>query len=399
MAGEGRNSKILDRANAWFAYSQEKRRDIHRHPELGYREVRTAGIVASELNSIGYEVATGIAETGVVATLSQGDGPVVMLRFDMDALPIQEETGVPYASINPQVMHACGHDGHVAIGLTVAKMLLELQDEWRGGTVRLVFQPAEEGLGGAERMIAEGLLENPAPDCALSVHLWNERPVGWAAIHPGPLMAGGDIFTVVLRGVGGHGALPQNTVDPVVAAAQVILGLQTIVSRNISPLQSAIVSVTQVDAGDAFNIIPAEVKMRGTIRTYETETRDLVLSRFDTLVNGIAQAAGCTAEVDVQQLTPAVINDPKVADIAAQAAVEAVSGLRLEDTYRTTVSDDMAFILEKVPGCYLLVGSGFSGDTPTFSHHHPQFDFDEHALSLSAAILTSATIRLLNSFR
>jgi amidohydrolase len=255
-----------------FEYTRELRRDFHRHPEMGFQEVRTAGIVARELNSLGLEVTTGIAKTGVVGLL-EGDkpGPVILLRFDMDALPINEETGAEYASQNPGVMHACGHDGHIATGLAIARLLHMHRDEL-AGTVKFVFQPAEEGLGGAESMIAEGILENPKPDRVLGMHLWNERPVGWLGISDGPEMAAAEIFRLRLIGKGGHGALPHLAVDPVVAAAQVINALQTIASRNVSPLQSAVLSVTMFRAGESFNVIPLRLSFKAPF-VFEPEVR------------------------------------------------------------------------------------------------------------------------------
>nr|MBP7691183.1 amidohydrolase [Anaerolineales bacterium] len=235
-----------------------RRRDFHRHPELGFQEVRTAGIVAQELNRLGLEVTTGVGRTGVVGVL-EGDqpGPTVLLRFDMDALPITEANAVDYASETPGVMHACGHDGHTTIGLAVAKLLTP----WRArmaGTLKFVFQPAEEGLGGAEAMVQDGVLDRlgPAPERALALHLWNSEPVGWVGATNGPAMAASERFTLTLQGRGGHGAIPHQTVDPVTAAAHVVTALQTIVSRNVNALDSAVISVTMLKAGDAFNVIP-----------------------------------------------------------------------------------------------------------------------------------------------
>ena len=223
-------------AQAEFEYTQSLRRDFHRHPELGFKEFRTAEIVARELSALGIEVSTGIAETGVVALIEGTQpGAVLLLRFDMDALPVQEQTGVEYASVNPGVMHACGHDGHIAVGLTVAR-ILQRHHQKLAGTVKLVFQPAEEGLGGAERMVAEGVLENPRPEHALALHIWNELPIGTLAFTAGPFLAASETFTIRLHGRGGHGALPHAAQDPVLAATQVITGLQTIISRQVNPL-------------------------------------------------------------------------------------------------------------------------------------------------------------------
>ena len=237
---------IIKHAEELFPYNQAMRRDFHMHPELGFEEVRTAGIVARELQELGIEVTTGVGKTGVVALIEGPErGPVVLARVDMDALPIQEDSSAEYASQTPGLMHACGHDGHTAIGLTVAKMLVARQDELKG-TVKLVFQPAEEGLGGAELMVEEGVLENPRPDCSLSLHVWNEKPVGWIGATSGPAMAASETFYINITGKGGHGAAPHLSIDPLLAAAQVVTTLQSIVARNVPPLDTAVVSVTSI---------------------------------------------------------------------------------------------------------------------------------------------------------
>jgi amidohydrolase len=216
----------------------------------------------------------------------------------MDALPIQEETGAEYASTHPGIMHACGHDGHTAVGLTVARLLNDHRSSLKG-TVKLVFQPAEEGLGGAEAMIADGVLENPRPDASLSLHIWNEKPLGWIGAAPGPVMAAADIFRIHLKGRGGHGAQPHLAVDPLVASAQIISSLQSIISRNKSPLEAAVISVTMLRAGDAFNVIPDTAELKGTIRSFKPEIRMQMLERFQQVVEGVAQAYGCQAEIEV----------------------------------------------------------------------------------------------------
>ena len=385
---------IFDQANELFEYTRELRRDLHQHPELGYHEVRTAGIVARELGQLGLEVTTGVAETGVVALLEGSQpGPVALLRFDMDALPIQEETGAEFSSLNPGVMHACGHDGHVAIGLTVARILHERREQIKGA-VKLVFQPAEEGLGGAERMMEAGVLDLPQVDYTLALHVWNERPVGWVGVTTGPLMAGADIFDVRIDGKGGHGALPQESVDPVVAAAQIISGLQTIVSRNISPLDTAVVSVCRLRAGEAFNVIPQFVEFGGTLRTFEPAVREKVVERFSSLISAMAESFGCKAVVNVQRLTPAVRNDPAVTARVMQA-VQGIPGLQVQSGYRTMVSEDMAYLMEKIPGCYIMVGSANAEKGLNFGHHHPRFNFDETVLPNAVAVMVSAALELL----
>lgn len=379
-----------------FDYTRTLRRDLHQHPELGFHEVRTAGIVARELSQLGLEVTTGIAETGVIGLLEGArPGPVVLLRFDMDALPVQEQTGAEYASGTPGVMHACGHDGHVATGLSVARMLHQRREEI-SGAVKFMFQPAEEGLGGAERMIEAGVLQNPQVDATLSMHLWNEIPVGRVAVTPGPLMAGAEIFDVRIEGKGGHGAIPNEAVDPVVASAQVITALQTIVSRNVSPLDTAVVSVCRLRAGEAFNVIPPFAEFSGTVRTFEPAVRQKVIERFKAIISGVADALGCKAEVNVNRLTPAVINDPAIAE-RVRFALEGLPGIEVVSDFRSMVSEDMAFVMEKVHGCYIMVGSANAAKGLNYGHHHPKFDFDEDALPNAVAVMTTAALALLQS--
>ena len=246
---------FLEKAKQLSEYTVATRRDLHRHPELGFEEVRTAGIVADTLRDLGLEVTSGVGKTGVVGLLEgKKKSPVVLLRFDMDALPILEENEVGYVSEVPGKMHACGHDNHVAVGLTVAKILAEMQD-LLPGTVKFVFQPAEEGDGGAELMVVEGVLANPTPDAALAMHVWNEKPVGWYGLKSGPMMAGAHTIRVKVTGKGGHGAIPHLSIDPIAAAAQIITALQTIVSRNVNPLDSAVVTVGALHSGAVFNVI------------------------------------------------------------------------------------------------------------------------------------------------
>jgi amidohydrolase len=379
-----------------FEYSRALRRDFHRHPELGFQEVRTAGIVAQELNQLGLEVSTGIGKTGVVALL-EGDqpGPVVLIRVDMDALPIQEETGAEYASTVAGVMHACGHDGHTAIGLTVARMLQQNRSSLKG-SVKLVFQPAEEGLGGAEAMLEDGVLTHPSPEAALSVHLWNEKPVGWIGATPGPVMAAADIFRIHLHGKGGHGAQPHFTADPVAAAAQIISALQTVVSRNVPPLEAAVLSVTTLRAGDAFNVIPDTADLQGTIRTFKPEVRQRVVERFNQVVEGVANAMGCQAEVELQAITPAVVNDPQLTALIQEVCENVLPGSQVDSSTMTMGSEDMAFMMQDIPGCYILVGSANPDKGLNAAHHHPRFDVDEESLTNAAALLSAAAARLLS---
>lgn len=389
-------SKFYQEAQALFDYTKSLRRDIHKHPELGFEEVRTAGIIEKELEEIGIGFTSGIAKTGVVAILEGSKpGPVVLVRVDMDALPMTEENDVEYASQTPGVMHACGHDSHVAMGLTIAKMLVAHKSEI-SGTVKLVFQPAEEGLGGAERMVEEGVLENPRPDYSLSLHVWNEEPVGTICVTPGPAMAGAEMFRVVVTGKGAHGASPHLGYDSVVASAQIINTLQTIVSRNVAPLDTAVISVTSIHGGTAFNIIPPEVELKGTIRTYLPETRQRVLGRVEELVKGIAESLECQAFLEITKITPPVINDPELSARMQQLVGEVLPEDALKTDVRTMGSEDMAFMMDEIPGCYVFIGSHNKEKGLDGQHHNPRFDIDEDAMPRGAALITAAVLDLLS---
>jgi len=385
----------ISEAQVLFNFTRELRQEIHRHPELGFEEVRTAGLIQKELNEIGLEVRTGIAETGVVAVLNgEGPGPVVLARFDMDALPITEETGASYASVNNGVMHACGHDGHVAIGLTVARILSKRHNELNG-SVKFIFQPAEEGLGGAKRMVDEGVLEDPKPDVCLALHLWNEKPVGWLGITSGPAMAASETFRVRVTGKGGHGAAPHYSIDPILAAAQVINALQSIVSRNVPPLESAVVTITSIHGGEAFNVIPPEVLLKGTIRTFDSSVRDLVLQRFREIVTGVSQTMGCGVDLELKSITPAVINDATITNQVKDVASSLLPEFSIHSSTRTMGSEDMAYMMEDIPGCYFFVGSSNAEKELDASHHHPRFDFDEDVLPYAAGLMAASVASFL----
>lgn len=378
-----------------FSYSQGIRRDLHLHPELGFQEVRTAGVVARELGQLGLEVTTGVGQTGVVALLEGAQpGPVILLRFDMDALPIVEDTGLEFASQNHGVMHACGHDSHTAIGLTVARLLNAHRTELNG-TVKFMFQPAEEGLGGADSMIRDGVLENPAPQKCLALHVWNEQPVGWVGVSAGPVMAGAGSFKIRVNGKGGHGAQPQVTHDPVLAGAQIVTALQSIVSRNVSPLKPAVLSVTQFHAGDAFNVIPQYAELAGTIRAFEQYILDLLVARMESIVTGVAESLGCQAELSWFPVTPPVVNDAQVTASVQAVARSALPGVELATHYQTMGSEDMALVLDRIPGCYFFLGSVEQGKT-AYGHHHPKFDIDEKVMPYAAGLMAAAVYDLLS---
>lgn len=366
------------------------RRDLHQHPELAFEEVRTAAIVAQELASLGLEVQTGVGKTGVVAILEgEADGPTVLVRADMDALPIEEANQTDYVSQTPGKMHACGHDGHTAIALGVAKLLSGYRDQM-AGRVKFVFQPAEEIAGGARAMIDDGVLENPRADVGLGLHLWNDLPLGRIGMTAGGLMAGSSIFSIKITGRGGHGAQPQMTVDPVVCAAQIITALQTILSRNVDPADTGVISVTKVRAGETHNVIPQTAELTGTMRAFKTEVRDLMTHRMEEIVDGVAAAMGCSAEFDIRHLTIPVVNDQDVIDRLKEKFAQVVGEDRLDHEVRLMVGEDVSYLMQDVPSLFFLVGSGNAERGLNYGHHHPRFDFDEDALPLGVALLSAA---------
>ncbi|MCP4536875.1 MAG: amidohydrolase [Chloroflexi bacterium] len=366
------------------------RRDFHMHPELGLEEHRSAAIIAEKLRELGYQVQTGVAQTGVVALLKgKQPGPVVMARVDMDALPITEENETEYVSQNPGLMHACGHDAHMAIGLGVATLMAQRQDQMTG-TLKLIFQPGEEGMNGAEIMVKEGVMENPRPDVFLSTHVWNDKPVGTICVTLGAAMAAADKWMCTVRGKGGHGAMPHQTVDPIVATAQIVTALQTVVSRNVSPMETAVVTVGKIHGGEAFNIIPPQVELGGTIRTFSPQVQETVWQRMREVVERVAAAYGAEAELKIVSLTPAVINDGEVVDIVRAAAKAVVGPENIFSDVRTMGSEDASYFMKDVPGCYFFVGSANAERGLDAAHHNPRFDIDEDALPLGVAALTNA---------
>lgn len=375
------------------------RRDFHQHPEIGFHEVRTAGVVADHLRGLGLEVSTGVGQTGVVA-LIEGDGaaeaaPTVLLRFDMDALPVHETTGLPFASQTPGVMHACGHDGHTAIGMGVAQLLVEHRAQLPG-RVKLVFQPAEEGLGGARAMIADGVMENPAPSAAFGLHLWSRLPLNQVVVQEGPLWAGADKVDLVVTGRGGHGAMPHETVDAVVVACEIVLAWQMIVSRNVDPAEPAVITVGALHAGTANNVIAEQATLNASIRSLNIPMRDFLVERMGAIASGICAAHGATAELRFTQGVPPTINAASGAELMHKAAAATVGPESIIQITPMMVGEDMSEFLNRAPGCFVLLGA-WDQDKPINSpHHNAAFDWDERALSTGAALLANAAIAYLS---
>ncbi len=366
------------------------RRDLHAHPELGFQETRTSLLVAERLEALGYGVRPNVARTGVVGVKGNG-GRCVLLRADMDALPVEEANDVPYRSKHPGKMHACGHDGHVAIGLEVARRLAAVV---LPGTVKLAFQPAEELSGGAGAMIEEGVLEQPAVEAAFGIHLWNELPVGTIGVMPGPMMASVDEFEITVTGKGGHAAMPHLAIDPILVAAHLVTALQSLVSRRRDPFEEGVVSVTQVQAGHAFNVIPKQAVLRGTVRTFGGRFWDDAPGFVRGTAAGIAAAFGASADVTFRRLTRPLVNDAAMTDLMKGVAEEIVGRERVKDGIRTMGGEDMSHFLAKVPGCFAFVGSARADGTSS-PHHSPTFDIEEESLVIGAELLSRTAVKFL----
>jgi amidohydrolase len=368
----------------------ELRRDLHRHPELGFRETRTAALVAQRLRDWGYVVREGVAGTGVTGFLAGGrTGRVVGVRADMDALPIRERGARAYRSRNDGVMHACGHDGHVAIALEVARQVSRERDRLSGG-VKFIFQPAEEGPGGAFPMIEAGALEEPAVDAILGLHLWNHLRVGRVGVRGGPMMASVDIFRLKITGRGGHGAAPHRTVDAILAASRIVDALQSVVSRSVDPLEPSVLSIGTIEGGSNFNVIAEEVVMTGTTRAYDERVRRSFPSLIRRVAGGVARAHGARARLDYTWQYPSLENDADVARVVTDAARAVVGEAGVIDPGRQMVSEDMSFFLREVRGCFFYVGAHDPRLPEEVPHHSPRFDFDERAMLIGAEVFLRA---------
>lgn len=369
------------------------RRDIHAHPELAFHEHRTAALVANQLHGLGLEVATGIGGTGVVGTLTCGTSDrTIGFRADMDALPFQEEGAVAHASRTPGIFHGCGHDGHTAILLGAARHLAA-----RGGfdgTIRFIFQPAEEGLGGAREMIRDGLFERFPCDQVFGLHNWPDLPAGVIHTRPGPIMAAGDKFEIIITGKGGHAAQPHHTPDAVLTAASVITQLNNIVSRRVPPTELAVLSVTKMEGGQTHSVMPAEVKLMGTVRSFSTAIQDLVEGAIRDIAAGTGTATGTHIEVIYTRYYPATINDPAAAAIALEAA-QAVSPASAEAPHPAFTSEDFSFMLQACPGAYVWLGQARGAGESEPPLHNPFYDFNDDVIGTGIAWFAALTDRLL----
>jgi hippurate hydrolase len=371
------------------------RRDIHRHPELAFEEHRTSDLVAAKLEGWGYVVHRGLGGTGVVGTLTRGQGQRRLgLRADMDALPIQEGTGAEWSSLKPGVMHACGHDGHTAMLLAAAKLIA--QGASFNGTVNLIFQPAEEGGGGAVRMMDDGLFVKHPCDAVFAMHNMPGIPTGHFVFRDGAAMASSDYVTVRVHGTGGHGAMPHRAADPLVAASSIVMALQTIVSRNVDPLDTAVVTVGALHAGQANNVIPALATLELSVRSLNPEVRRLLEQRIKALVAAQAESFGVSVDIDWRHGYCVLLNSKAETDFARQVALDLVGSERVTlQGPALTGSEDFAFMLEKIPGSYLLIGNGDGDSAGACMVHNPGYDFNDDNIATGAAYWVALVERFL----
>lgn len=374
------------------------RRDLHQHPELAHQERRTAALVATRLRELGFdEVRTEVGQTGVVGLLRGGQpGKTLLLRADMDGLPlIEHDRGQPYRSTIEGAHHACGHDGHVAILLMVAEILAGVRDRL-AGQITFVFQPAEERVNGARGMIDEGAL-TPAPDGCFGLHLWNDLEVGRVDARSGPAYASADAFLIVLSAPGGHAAMPHQTPDPIVAAAHLVVALQSVMSRRISPFEPAVLTIGSIHGGTAPNIIPSRAELQGTLRAFDPALRDQLLERIGEVMEAVASITGVRAEMTLTDSCPATINNGPMAELVRGVAARVLGPENVSQRVQTTGSEDMSLFLNAVPGCFFFVGSGNRERQLASPHHSPTFDFDEAALEVGVTMLVHCALEFLGN--
>ncbi|HZS81520.1 MAG TPA: M20 aminoacylase family protein [Stellaceae bacterium] len=383
---------VINRIADFHADLTAWRRDIHAHPETAFEEHRTAEFVAKRLAEFGIEVHRGLAGTGVVGTLkgAAAGNRAIALRADMDALHIHEKNGFDHASQHRGKMHACGHDGHTTMLLGAARYLAETRNF--AGTVHFIFQPAEENEGGGRKMIEDGLFEQFPVESVFGMHNWPGLPVGQFAVRPGPMMACSDSFELIVTGKGAHAAMPHLGIDPIVIAAQIVTAFQTIVARNSHPLESAVVTVTQIHAGDAWNIIPQEVMMRGTTRAFKAEVQDLIESRMRSIAENICAAYGAKLNFRYIRRYPPTVNTPAETELAAEVLEEVVGPENVRrDLLPSMGAEDFAFLLQKKPGSYIWIGNGENREFL----HHPNYDFNDEILPLGATYWARLVERVL----
>jgi hippurate hydrolase len=383
-------ASIINQLKENEAVLQEIRRDIHAHPELSFQEIRTSDLIAKFLTECGIPIHRGMGKTGVIGIIKAGNSTrSIGLRADMDALPIQELNTFAYASRHSGKMHACGHDGHVTMLLAAAQYLSK--NRTFDGTVYLIFQPAEEGGGGAKEMIKDGLFEQFPMEAIFGIHNWPGLEEGQFAVSPGPVMASSSEFKIVVKGKGGHAAIPQHTIDPIPIVCQLIQAFQTIISRNKKPIDAGVISVTMVHAGEATNVIPDQCELKGTVRTFSIETLDLIEQRMETLTKHICQAYGADSEFEFFRNYPPTINHTKESEFVKQLLIDLWGANRVVKQEPTMGAEDFSFMLQECPGAYIFIGNG-SGEHRELGHaagpcvlHNPSYDFNDNLISVGGA--------------
>jgi amidohydrolase len=367
------------------------RRDFHRHPELGFEEDRTAGIVAARLRELGYEVHTGIATTGVVGVMTgTAPGKTIMLRADMDGLPIDEENTIEYKSTHPQTMHACGHDGHVAILLGAAELIAQRRGEL-AGTICLVFQPAEEGKGGGAEMVRQGVLERFGIERAYGLHLSSGHPVGQLGFREGPIYASSDSLEITIEGRGGHGAAPHLSIDPIYVAGEFIVAVQQVVSRQIDPIEPAVVTIGAIHGGTTHNVIPSRVHLLGTVRAFNPEVRAAMGERIERVLKGVCDTAGATYDFAYLWRYPVTSNDAEQTQYVKALAQASIGADAVAEVPQIMGAEDFSFFAQKVPACFYTLGAA-SGPDSSWPHHHARFDIDEAALAVGVRMMTAIAL-------
>jgi amidohydrolase len=367
------------------------RRDLHEHPELGFEEHRTAALVADRLRELGFEVHTGIGQTGVVGVLRGArSGKTIMLRADMDALPIDEENLVPYRSRTAEHMHACGHDGHVAMLLGAARIVMSRRDDV-AGTVCFLFQPAEEGKGGARAMVEDGVLERFGIERAYGLHLASVHPVGQIGFHEGAFYASSDSIEITVEGKGGHGASPHLSIDPIYVASQFVVALQQIVSRNVDPIEPAVVTIGSFHGGTTHNVIPSRVRLLGTVRAFDAGVRAKMAERIERVLRGICESSGATYTFEYLWRYPVTTNDVEQTRYVKALAGRVVSLGRVADVPKLMGAEDFSFFAERVPACFFTIGSN-GGPDSAWPHHHARFDIDEAALQTGVRMMIALAL-------
>ena len=387
--------KIKEESKSISDWIVKIRRELHEHPELMYEEFRTSELIRRELDKLDIQYIHPIAETGVLASIGNGNGPCVALRADMDALPIHEETDVPFKSKIDGKMHACGHDCHVSMLLGAAKLLKDKESEING-TIKLLFQPAEEGGAGGKLMREEGALENPDVERIFGLHVWPQMPSGQIGSREGTFLAATSSLSLTVKGVGGHAAVPQLTKDPVLTSARIITNLQSIISRELDPLESGVVSITVINGGNASNVIPSEVKVKGTLRSLTMDGLKELQKRVKEISEGIAQTHGCEAIVEyVGNDYPPTVNDSEMWKFAKNVGIELLGDDNVSDLDAVMGGEDFAYYTEKVKGCFVVLGMNNPDIDATYSVHHPMFKADEDALHIGTALHTIFALKSL----